>query len=53
MVGGIVDNGFGIVLFYFGMCGSDWCEYSVICIDDLMLKSKYVLDEVYIFNSLL
>lgn len=53
MVGGIADNGFGIALFYFGTRGSDWREYSVIRIDDLMLKSKYASDEVYIFNSLL
>lgn len=49
--GGIVDNGPGIVSSHLGMCGSDRCEYSVICTDDSTSKSKHVLDEAYIPNS--
>lgn len=49
LIGGIGVNGFGGVLFYFGICGGDWCEYSDMWIDDLIFKGCFQFSDGYVF----
>lgn len=45
-VGGILDNGLGLVLLYFGVNGEGFCDKNDdFDINDICLKVVYVIDE--------
>lgn len=53
LIGGTANNNFGAALLYFRAHGSDCHEYSATKIDDVILKTRYVPNDIYTFSNLL